>query len=1487
LAEDIHGLVKGAQEMFDDHQWETALGAYQKIMSLDPQNDDACNKIAEIFSIRGQISKVINQYFTLMDILESKGELDSAIEISYWIEKLQPENVDARQRRIAILRKKDDKLRVEEDSLRLSHLYIKLGYGEKSIALLKQLQQDNPDNLDIGLQLAEMYLSYGYIQEGIAQFRKNAQALMEQGELAKAAEAFKRMKVAHSEDQDLLFTLGNLYFKLGKLDDAESEYRAILRYNLNNMEVLIALGCVCQQKGNFQDAKLAFRKILSINPQDIIAKEKLGEIFQAENQISEAIKNYLAAAHSYQLGGEPERAIKLYRRVLLLDPTNPTATRELTNLGVSFEPENEDDLAIPQPLVKPAAKLLEETSFNQSTEYEELSTSIKPKLLKPLIPKANLFKDRPARSGSLMPKPGLFKPTLTEEGRANYPFSQGTEKPRLNWKPLLLSKKLISEPATEAPHTEPQAGMNVEEITAKEILAEELPKEEIPANVALVSSPTPALQLDVLNEEILAQESILEEIPHVETVPEEPTILVETVVKDILTEQQEAMIQETLTQEAPIEENLSQEPTLEEIPLEKILQEPVAEEVTSVELVSKEIVAEQPIEEEILAEAIVEEMTVGQSDGMVQEALGEEIPLEEILQEPVAEEVTSVELISKEIVAEQPIEEEILAEAIVEEMTVGQSDGMVQEALGEETAVKEILTPGPITQDIIPIEPVAEEIIMVQPEEIITLAEAGGEEVIGEQPDAMIPEALAEETMVEKIITQEPILEEILLPEPMKAMTNIAEGTETSGSEIVEPAESIASSQADLDQKEQITEERPVGNILQELVGRFINIPVEEISEVAKEKLLPLDETEISFSNLPEIRPIITSPSPEASPVELITLDKLPDYLKKGDIGKGIIALQQSLEENPQNIEIRLKLAKLALDYGLLDLAEKEIAELISQSPMNSDYYELQLQAYLLGGRLKMLDHALYALAQLYEANHLTEKLAVLYQNILALEPENITSREALAQIYLTENNVDVALYHYQKAGELLLKNEVPDEAIRIYRKILDLKPEVNVQEKLAQIYVEYNYAPEAVDELSKLGGFYLENNLWPKAVKAYEQIVMLSPKNIVAHEKLADLYQKIGNQESHLQEKYILGNLHNEEKNIIEAQKIYEEILKERSDFYEVRRKLVDLYLAMDEHKRAVREAQILSEVYFEKKKFDAAINLYETLVNGISQDLTLREKLMQFYMLKGEREKAIQEMLILGQAYEENGAWEEAGRIFKKGLSVDDKNHLFHYHLARYYAEFENTHTEAIKELEKVFELEPKNQVAMDYYARFLLKIEKIQELVELFGRLISYNEAYQEIKTKILSELKQQIIEHPDSMETIFTLGTIYRHLAMIDEAIEQFQVTRKSLDYRLASYNMLGLSFAAKPGKSMFDTAVKQFRKGIDEANFSDEDKIELIYNLAKTHENFGELSEALQYYNRVLAIDINYRDIKQKITQIEEEMSGSSKVRRLRQREAGD
>ncbi|MHB2016872.1 MAG: protein kinase domain-containing protein, partial [Candidatus Xenobia bacterium] len=226
-----------------------------------------------------------------------------------------------------------DRAREVAASRALARAYLELGNQEQAVSLLQELARGNPADAGVGMELGELYVNTGRIQEAAEQLQRVAQVQMAGGQLEEAAEALRRVRVVAPE-APIGHLLGTIHHRLGNFNEAEVEYRAILRRDLSNVDVLMALGQLCQQKGQFRDAILAFNRLLKVDPQRAVAREKLGELYEAQGNLNDAIKHYTEAARQME---EP----RLWQRILALDPMHPDAYRELEFLGAPLEATEE------------------------------------------------------------------------------------------------------------------------------------------------------------------------------------------------------------------------------------------------------------------------------------------------------------------------------------------------------------------------------------------------------------------------------------------------------------------------------------------------------------------------------------------------------------------------------------------------------------------------------------------------------------------------------------------------------------------------------------------------------------------------------------------------------------------------------------------------------------------------------------------------------------------------------------------------------------------------------------------------------------------------------------------------------------------------------------------------------------------------------------------------------------------------------------------
>ena len=139
--------------------------------------------------------------------------------------------------------------------------------------------------------------------------------------------------------------------------------------------------------------------------------------------------------------------------------------------------------------------------------------------------------------------------------------------------------------------------------------------------------------------------------------------------------------------------------------------------------------------------------------------------------------------------------------------------------------------------------------------------------------------------------------------------------------------------------------------------------------------------------------------------------------------------------------------------------------------------------------------------------------------------------------------------------------------------------------------------------------------------------------------------------------------------------------------------------------------------------------------------------------------------------------------------------------------------------------------------------------------------------------LAELFEEfrVAEEEDSghedFETHYNMGTAYKEMDLMDEAIQEFQTSValvKAGDGTprfLQCCNMLGHCFVSK---GLPEAAIMWFKKGLAAPGHSEDEYQALRYELGGAYEEMGDVNQARQYYTEVYGVDVNYREVGEKL-----------------------
>ncbi len=131
------------------------------------------------------------------------------------------------------------------------------------------------------------------------------------------------------------------------------------------------------------------------------------------------------------------------------------------------------------------------------------------------------------------------------------------------------------------------------------------------------------------------------------------------------------------------------------------------------------------------------------------------------------------------------------------------------------------------------------------------------------------------------------------------------------------------------------------------------------------------------------------------------------------------------------------------------------------------------------------------------------------------------------------------------------------------------------------------------------------------------------------------------------------------------------------------------------------------------------------------------------------------------------------------------------------------------------------------------------------------------------RMLSQFKEKVSQNleADDVRAHYDLGTAYKEMGLLDEAVAEFQQALRASSSHLPTYEILGQTFI-EMGKT--EAAVRTLERAL-EAPFEIEDElIAIYYYLGRAYETQGNREGAVEFYDRVFSLDINFADVTERL-----------------------
>ena len=213
--------------------------------------------------------------------------------------------------------------------LRSAEKYVLQGKIPAAIDEYRKVVDADPSDLTTINTLGDLYVRAGRIQDAISNFSRIADSYREGGFTLKAIAMLKKISKLDPTNVETAMKLANLYSQQGLLVEARQQY----------LQVADAYA----RKGETRKALEAYQKIADLDPSNTSVRMKLGEIYSREGFTEQAHESFIMAGSEFLRKGDTEQALNANLKAISVKPDSMQA---LTAIATIYTQHGQIDRAI-------------------------------------------------------------------------------------------------------------------------------------------------------------------------------------------------------------------------------------------------------------------------------------------------------------------------------------------------------------------------------------------------------------------------------------------------------------------------------------------------------------------------------------------------------------------------------------------------------------------------------------------------------------------------------------------------------------------------------------------------------------------------------------------------------------------------------------------------------------------------------------------------------------------------------------------------------------------------------------------------------------------------------------------------------------------------------------------------------------------------------------------------------------------------------------
>jgi tetratricopeptide (TPR) repeat protein len=237
-------------------------------------------------------------------------------------------------------------------------------------------------------------------------------------------------------------------------------------------------------------------------------------------------------------------------------------------------------------------------------------------------------------------------------------------------------------------------------------------------------------------------------------------------------------------------------------------------------------------------------------------------------------------------------------------------------------------------------------------------------------------------------------------------------------------------------------------------------------------------------------------------------------------------------------------------------------------------------------GHIQQAVEKFLLVAELYEVRGELDQAIRVLKRVTTMVPMDLAVRNNLIELLSSHGRIDEAISEYFDLGEIHYRLAELDKARQSYLSALRLAQQSRTNRKWA------------VQILTKVADIDMQRLDWRQALRIFEQLRTLQPEEKAARMQLIDINFRLGQDDTAIKEVDDYIKVIEENQTPKESILFIQELIDERPDKIDLRRRLAEAYVRGKQTKKAIEQMDQLADKLLDNGDTWGAIEMLEAII-------------------------------------------------------------------------------------------------------------------------------------------------------------------------------------------------------------------------------------------------------------------------------------------------